>query len=94
MQLPMPNRMRNAKLENPCRKANPSRSRDLFRHSFLSYSVVMVVKVDVSRSQAVAPNELLVAGRPLVLGVPCQHALEAHGYTLHVLHRTPSLVAQ
>lgn len=54
----------------------------------------MVVKVDVFWSETVASDELLVSGRPLVLGIARQHALEAHAYALDVLDRTPALVAQ
>lgn len=56
--------------------------------------VVMVVEIDVPRPQSVAPYELFVSRRPLILGVSCQHALQGHAHALNVLHRAPSLLAQ
>ena len=54
----------------------------------------MVVEVYVPWPQAVPPDELLVAWRSLVLGVPCQHALQAHAHALDVLHGAPALLAE
>lgn len=82
----MPNPMHNAKLE--------TQIADSLLALFPSYSVVVVVKVDVSRAEAVPANKLFVAWRPLVLGVPRKHALDTHAYALDVLYRAPSLVAE
>lgn len=54
----------------------------------------MVVELDVLWSEAVPADKVLVPLRALVLGVPRQHALQAHADALDVLHRTPSLLAE
>ena len=54
----------------------------------------MVVEIDIPRSEPVCPYELLVAGRPLILRVPCQHALQAHAHTLDILHGAPALLSE
>lgn len=55
---------------------------------------VVVIEVDVLGTQAVPPHKFLVAGRPLVLSVTRQHALDAHAHTLDVLDGTPALLAE
>lgn len=64
-----------------------------YARSHLNF-VVMVVEIDVPRPQSIAPDELLVTRRALVLGVARQHALQGHAHALNVLHRAPSLLAQ
>src|SRR5438105_7008455 len=60
----------------------------------LSYGRIVVVEIDVPRAQSISPHKVLIAWRPLVLGVSCQHALNAHAYTLDVLDWAPSLASQ
>ena len=54
----------------------------------------MIIEIDITRPSPVVQYELLVPLRPLVLGVPSQHALQAHAYALHILHRRPALHAK
>ncbi len=54
----------------------------------------MVIEGDVSRSLAVTTHKFFVARWTLVLGVACQHALDAHTDTLDTLNRTPALRAE
>jgi hypothetical protein len=56
--------------------------------------VIVVVEVDVPRSQSVALHELLVSGWSLILHVAGQHALQAHADALDVLDRAPALVTE
>lgn len=56
--------------------------------------IVVVVEINVLWSQAVAPDELLVSGRTLVLRVTCQHALQRHANAFNILNWTPALLAQ
>lgn len=58
------------------------------------HRVIIIVEADVPRTERVPPNELLIPGRSLVLGVPRQHALDAHADALDVLDGTPSLIAE
>lgn len=59
--------------------------------TMLLYGVIVIVEVDVSGPQAVSAHKVLVARRSLVLGVSCQHALDAHAHALHILNWAPSL---
>lgn len=54
----------------------------------------MVVEVDVFRAQAVASDEFFVSRWAFVLGIACQHTLQAHAHALHILNRAPALLAQ
>jgi len=54
----------------------------------------MEQEVDVSWSSYVAPHEIGVINRPLILCVPCQHALQADAHALNIMHRTPRLPIQ
>lgn len=56
--------------------------------------VIVVVEIDVPRPQSVAPDEFLVSGRALILGVARQHALQGHAHALNILHWAPSLLTQ
>lgn len=56
--------------------------------------IIMVVEVDVPRSQPVASHKLLVSGGALILDVAGQHALQAHAYALNVLDGTPALMTE
>lgn len=40
------------------------------------------------------PTKVLVTRRSLVLGVPGQHALDAHAHAFHALHRRPAVRAE
>ncbi|KAI4156789.1 MAG: hypothetical protein LQ346_009131 [Caloplaca aetnensis] len=55
---------------------------------------VLIDEVDVPRPKSVPGHELLVARRPLVLGVPRQHALDAHADAFDVLDGRPALRAE
>lgn len=54
----------------------------------------MVVEVNVSWSEAVAPHKLVITSGSLILLVSGQHALYAHADTLYVLYGTPALVSE
>lgn len=54
----------------------------------------MIIEVNVSRSQSVAFDELVVPRRSFVFLVASQHALYAHADALNVLHGTPALAAE
>jgi len=46
--------------------------------------------IPVPSSRAHAPHKLGIALRSLILGVPCQHALDAHTHALDALDGTPA----
>lgn len=54
--------------------------------AMLLYVPVVKDKVDIPRSKAVRADKVGVSWRPLRLGVPGQHALDAEGGALDVLH--------
>ena len=54
----------------------------------------MIIKPNIPRSLRVPPTEILVPLGSLVLIVARQHALDAHAYTLDVLHGAPALGAE
>ena len=58
---------------------------------YLSYFVVVVVKVNVARPLTVGPNKLGVSRWTLILGIASQHALETHANTLDILYGAPAL---
>jgi hypothetical protein len=60
----------------------------------LSYRVVVVVELDIPWAQPITPHKFFVSWWTLVLGIASQHTLDAHADALHVLDRTPALLAQ
>ena len=50
----------------------------------------MINKTNIPRPLGIVPDKLLVPFRPLVLGVPCQHALNTHADTLDILYGAPA----
>lgn len=50
----------------------------------------MILKPDIPRPLRVQPHKVVVPGRPLVLRVARQHALQAHAHALDVLHGRPA----
>ena len=60
----------------------------------LLYSVIVVIELNVPRTKSIAPHKFLIPWRTLVLGVACQHALNAHTDALHVLYWTPTLLTK
>ena len=64
------------------------------RHGTSLHGVIVVEKVNVFRPQAVGFHKLLVPWRPLVLGVPREHALQAHADALNILYWAPALLTE
>lgn len=54
----------------------------------------MVIECNIPRSLAVTAHKLLVTRWSLVLGVACQHTLNAHTNTLNTLNWAPALRAE
>lgn len=59
-----------------------------------SHRGVLVDKTHIPWPQGVAPHKLLVPRWSLILGVACQHALDAHADALNVLDGGPALRAE
>jgi hypothetical protein len=76
-------------------RPQPPRLQDLGGIRFPTlHVIIVVVEVDIPRSEAVRAYKVLVARRPLVLGVARQHALQAHADALDVLNGAPPLLAK
>ena len=50
-------------------------------------AVIVKDEVDITRTKLVRLYELGISRRSLVLGVACEHALDADTYALHVMNR-------
>lgn len=55
---------------------------------------ILIYETDVSGPLCIPPHKFFIAWWPLILGVSCKHALDAHAYACDVLHRTPALGIQ
>lgn len=58
------------------------------------YSRILINEPNIPWPLGIPLYKLLIPRWSLVLGIPRQHALDAHADTFHILHRAPSLFAQ
>lgn len=63
-------------------------------HAPSSNGGVLVDEPDISGPLGVSTDKFLVTGGTLVLGVACQHALDAHADALDVVDGAPALGAE
>lgn len=64
------------------------------RPAFVLNIVVVIIKINISRSTLVGGDKVTIAWGTFVFCVGSKHALYAHAYALHGLHRRPTLCAQ